>query len=441
MRNRILLKLLVLGGISILLLIALSSIGGITRERKQRLFEVERNIAKSYAGSQRIVGPVIAIEYRERWISKLYNKDKDSWYDKEVSTLKTALVYPEQLNYDGVLHVQERYRGIFKANVFQSEGHIAGSVKIPEADHFSVEQDSTIELVSAKASILISDPRGISRVADFNWGDTALEIIPGSALKMDGSGVHAIIPGAEGLFGLKVKFSVDLNVHGMGRFEVVPIGSENRIRLKSPWLHPSFIGDFLATDRVVTEDGFTAEWNVNSLACSAQQVMDAGKLNEAQHLGVALIDPINPYPLTDRALKYGFLFIFITFAAFFLYELVKQLRIHPIQYGFVGLAQSIFFLLLLSLSEHMGFGISYLVASAATIGLICIYLYSVLKGWKRGVLFGVMLAFLYGALYGLLRSEDHALVAGSALLFGLLTLVMISTRKLDWYALSTKSGE
>jgi inner membrane protein len=221
----------------------------------------------------------------------------------------------------------------------------------------------------------------------------------------------------------------------------VPIGSENRIRLESSWPHPSFIGDFLATDRTVSDGGFDAAWNVNSLACSARQDVDAGKPNATQYLGVALIDPINPYPLTDRALKYGFLFIFITFAAFFLFELVKQLRIHPIQYGFVGLAQAIFFLLLLSLSEHLGFGLSYFAASAATICVICIYLCSVLKGLKRGLLFGAMLGVLYGALYGLLLSEDHALVAGSALLFGLLALAMMATRKLDWYALSERQKD
>ena len=126
--------------------------------------------------------------------------------------------------------------------------------------------------------------------------------------------------------------------------------------------------------------------------------------------------------------------------AFFLFELIRRLKIHPIQYGFVGLAQAIFFLLLLSLSEHIGFGWAYLLASGVTVGLITFYLFGILKGAGRGLVFGGLLAFLYVVLYGLLQSEDHALVAGSVLLFGLLALVMVVTRKIDWYALSEKDG-
>jgi len=441
MRNRIFLKLLVLGGISILLLFALSSIGGITRERRQRLHEVQRNIAESYAGPQRITGPVFLVEYRERWTGKLYNKEKDSWYGKEMDALRTATVFPEQLYYTGVLQVQERYRGIYKANVFQSIGRIEGSVEFPALESLRKEQASSIELVSVKACLLVSDPRGISHVPAFEWNGESLDILPGSGLKAEGKGIHADLPDVETLSGQEAAFALDLDVHGMGRFEFVPIGSDNHVRLESAWPHPSFIGDFLAVDRAVSSEGFVAEWSVNGLACSAQQDMAAGKLTQMQCFGVDLVDPLNPYPLTDRALKYGFLFVFITFAAFFLFELTKELRIHPIQYGFVGLAQALFFLLLLSLSEHIGFGLSYLLASAATIDIVAVYLCSVLKGFKRGVFFGGVLAVLYGALYALLQSEDHALLAGSTLLFGLTALVMMLTRKLDWYALTTRQGE
>ena len=438
MQIKVLLKLMVLGGLSILMLIALASIGGITRERKNRLYEVRSNIAQSYAGWQQITGPIFAFEYRESWTGKFYNKEKDSWYEKDMSQLKTTLVYPEDLHYDGSLEVEERYRGIFKAHVFQSEGRIAGTVSFPGAEHFRSEKNGRIELVSAKACLIVSDPRGISRVPALKWNDTALEIVPGSGIPNRGEGIHAVLPNPGKLFEQSFSFSLDLNIHGMGQFEFVPIGSDNRVRMESSWPHPSFVGDFLATDRTVAEDGFIAEWNVNNLACSAQQDMDTGCFSGLQRLGVDLIDPVNPYPLTDRALKYGFLFVFITFAAFFLFELVKQLKIHPIQYGFVGLAQALFFLLLLSLSEHTGFGLSYLLASAATIAVIAFYLCNVLKGLARGALFGGVLALLYGALYGLLQSEDHALVAGSTLLFGLTALVMMLTRKVDWYALGSK---
>ena len=438
MRNRMFLKLLVLGGILILLLIALSAISGITRERKHRLLDVQQNIAESYAGQQRIVGPVFLLEYRESWTGKFYNKEKDSWYEKEMSAEQSCVVYPDQLNYEGSLQVQERYRGIFKAHVYQSTGRIEGSVKFPVIGDLRERQDSQVELLSAKACLIVSDPRGISKAPAFEWKGEVLEVVPGSVLGVNSSGVHMALPEFGTFPGNTFDFSVDLSVHGMGQFEFVPIGSENRIQLNSPWPHPSFVGDFLATTRTISDDGFTAEWNVNGLACSAQQAMDAGNWGPIQYLGVDLIDPVNPYPLTDRALKYGFLFVFITFAAFFLFELVKQLKIHPIQYGFVGLAQAVFFLLLISLSEHLGFGWAYLIASAATIGVIAFYLCSVLKGLRRGLLFGGVLAILYGALYGMLQSEDHALMAGSMLLFILMVIVMLLTRKVDWYSLASR---
>lgn len=438
MRNRVFLKLLVLGGLSIVMLIALSSIGGITKERKNRYRDVQQDIAESYAGPQRIMGPIFLIEYRERWVGTFFNTEKDRSYEKEMIALRTTTFFPEQLHYAGSLQVQERYRGIFKANVFQNDGRIEGTVDFPALETLRKEPGSMIEVVSAKACLSISDPRGISHVPVFEWNGDALEVASGSGLKVDGKGIHTRLPDAEKLLGQSGSFSMDLDIHGMGRFEFVPIGADNRMQLESSWPHPSFTGDFLAVDRTVTADGFHAEWSVNGLASSAQQDMKSGRLGQVQYFGVELVDPVNPYPMTDRALKYGFLFVFITFAAFFLFELIKELKIHPIQYGFVGLAQALFFLLLLSLSEHLAFGISYLIAAAATISVISLYLCSVLKGLRRGIFFGVVLGVLYGVLFVLLQSEDHALLAGSALLFGLMALAMMLTRKLDWYALGER---
>lgn len=432
MQKRMIFKLAILGGVSILMLIALSSIGGITRERKGRLLEVQNDIAESYAGGQRIAGPIVMVEYHETWIESQYNQEKDLWYQKECSAQRKALFYPEMLSYDGKLTVEERYRGIFKANVFQSKGRITGAVRFPELSTLHQKEDSKIDLLSSRICLLVSDPRGIASVSGFKWGDGELKVEPGSMLK-GSRGIHAEIADPAALWEKEFGFELELNLNGTGQIEFVPIGSNNRIHVTSSWPHPSFTGDFLATTRTVSDDGFEAEWSVNELACSAQQDMNAGQVQKLQALGVTLIDPVNSYPMTDRALKYGFLFIFITFAAFFLFELIRQLQIHPIQYGFVGLAQALFFLLLLSLSEHIGFGWAYLIGTVATISVISIYLCSVLKGVGRAALFGGILTLLYAVLYGLLQSEDHALVAGSVLLFGLLTFVMLLTRKVDWY--------
>ena len=153
-------------------------------------------------------------------------------------------------------------------------------------------------------------------------------------------------------------------------------------------------------------------------------------------MAVALVDPVNIYTQADRASKYGLLFVILTFVGFFMFELIRELRIHPIQYGLVGLALAIFFLLLVSLSEHIAFVQAYLVASVACIGLLAFYLTAVLRSTARGLGFAAMLATLYAALYGLLMSEDNALVLGAGLLFVILAAIMVITRKVDWYQLS-----
>lgn len=437
MRKSIVLKLVVLGVVSVLMLIALASIGDLARERKGRAREVQQDIASKYAGTQRLAGPIFSVTFREYWTERTYNKEKDTWYDKEMVDLETKWFFPETFNYSGEMSVEERYIGIFKANVFQSSGRVSGAVVFPAFETLAQRTGSRMELVSANACVLMSDLRGLDS-PEFRWQGEALEIVRGSDLDMIGSGVHAKLPDLGNLFGERFEFEMDLDTKGMGSLTFVPIGDENMIRLSSAWPHPSFIGDFLATDRTVSDEGFAAEWNVNGLATSAQQHITRVRKGPVQQLGVSLVDPVNVYSLTDRALKYGFLFIFITFAAFFMFEMLAGLRIHPVQYGFVGLAQSIFFLLLLSLSEHLGFGGSYLVAAAATIGVIAFYLRHVLRSAGRAFAFGGLLVLLYGVLFALLQSEDHALVAGSALVFGLMALTMLLTRRVDWYAIGAR---
>ena len=163
-----------------------------------------------------------------------------------------------------------------------------------------------------------------------------------------------------------------------------------------------------------------------------------GKADNLESLSVGFVEPINAYSQSDRATKYGLLFIGLTFAGFFLFEILKSLRIHPAQYTFVGLAMTLFYLLLISLAERIGFAYAYLSASAACIGLLGYYLSYVLKSKANGFIFASMLTALYGALYGILASEDNALLMGSLLVFGLLALVMIITRKVDWYQISGK---
>jgi inner membrane protein len=435
---RLFIKLIILGGLSIAILIALFSIKGLVWERQQRLKNVENDIAESYAGPQLIAGPYVVLNLRERWIEQTYNKEKNVWFEEPKSLTRNHYVYPDSLQYQGGLAVDERSRGIFKARVFQSEGELSGSITLPGLSSLKTKEAGSIELIDARAVLLIKDPRGISRIPKLSWAGTEIAFTSGTGLTDDLPGIQATLKGTSLETGQQISFHTQLYLHGMDTFAFSPLASENAFLVNSPWPHPSFQGNFLPVSRKVSESGFDAEWRVNGLASNARQVLtDTQSLNRVQSLGVKLIDPITPYPLTDRALKCGFLFVFITFASFFFFEVMKKLRIHPIQYGCVGMAQALFFLVLLSLSEHISFGWSYLLASTATITLLTIYLAAVLGETKRGLGFGIFLAGLYGALFGMLQSEDYALLTGSLLLFGLLALLMILTRNLDWYALTS----
>ena len=235
--------------------------------------------------------------------------------------------------------------------------------------------------------------------------------------------------------GLTADFT--LNLAGTSSLSLVPVGRSSELLLQSNWPHPNFLGNFLPDERKVTDKGFSARWrstwfanNINSAFMYDNGIMEEEKLPT---FTTSLIEPVDHYQLTERAVKYAVLFLGLTFMAFFLFETLTGLRVHPIQYLLVGAALVLFYLILLAFSEHLGFDVAYLLASVACSGLIAFYLSAVLRGMRRGMLFAASLLLLYGILYMLLQSEDNALVLGSVLLFGVLAGIMLLTRKLDWY--------
>jgi inner membrane protein len=227
---------------------------------------------------------------------------------------------------------------------------------------------------------------------------------------------------------------------------MVPIGEETTAHLRSPWAHPSFGGRFLAAERTVTAEGFDARWRVSSLVTSAREEVRSGMKSAKaapvlQSFDVSLAQPLNVYSMSTRAAKYGVLFIGLVLMAANMFELFRKLRLHPVQYGLVGLSIALFFLLLLALSEKVAFGLAYAGAAGASVLLLAVYFSAVLGGWRRGTSFGAYVALLYGALYGLLASESNALLLGALLIFGMLAVLMLATRKVDWYALSAGDGK
>jgi inner membrane protein len=437
-RFTLLFKTAAVGLLTLLLLIPLAMINDTVADRVRYREEAVNTVAQSFAGAQTVTGPVLVLPYEDA----RYYVDKDG---KENVTLRTSgrqLAYPTTLAVDGELDPKQREIGLHKVRVYAFNGRLSARFQPEPAQPAEASVRRTFG--TPYLSIVLQDVRGLATAPKVAIGGRAVALRQGPGAGIHGSGVHAPLTPAQVAQPFDVV--VDLALNGTETLAVVPVGDANTIRLRSKWAHPFFAnGDFLPQDPVVNDAGFDARWSVTALSAASQRQFDAASVpvspaqqrayEEPEHVEVRLVEPVNAYSMADRASKYGVLFVALTFVGFFMFELIKRLPIHPIQYGLVGLALAIFFLLLLSLSEHIPFVLAYLAASAACIGLLGVYLAAVLRSTRRGLAFAAMLTLLYGALYGLLVSEDNALVLGSLLLFAILAAVMLLTRRIDWYAL------
>ncbi|KVH62419.1 cell envelope integrity protein CreD [Burkholderia cepacia] len=445
--NRVLLfKFVITALLALLILIPLQMVQSIVHERSAYRMDALQSIWSSYAGPQTVSGPVLVVPYTE--VTRVRDETPAGGATKTSlrSETKRLLVFPKTLNVDGTLTTSVRYRGIHKALVYELTSRLTGTLalpdlkKLPQADgHVSFKVDS------AYVAIGIGDIRGLTAQPDVRIGGARFDVEQGTRLDSLRQGVHANVDlaalaeagaGAGAGAGAVVPFSIDLPLRGAESVAFAPVGDQNDFSLKSTWPHPSFDGAFLPNNRTVDARGFTGNWRVTSFNTKAREQIATGNGEGAiETASVSMIEPVNVYLQAERATKYGALFVMLTFASFFMYELVKRLRIHPIQYTLVGLSLALFFLLLLSLSEHIAFAYAYLAASGACIGLLGFYLSFVLHSVKRGAVFSALLAVLYAALYGLLLSEDNALMLGSLLLFAILAGIMTLTRRVDWYSL------
>lgn len=451
MRNPLFLKALIVGLVLLIVGVPLTMIGSIVHERQQRQSEAVREIGASYSGPQRLLGPVLIMPFSEIYQAEETTTDDGKKQKRTVERRveRSRYILPEELIMAGELDTDIKKRGIFQAPIYTWHTAIVGKFSIPES--IPVERSSPNSRIiwgTPYVAVALSDMRGVSGTPTLEWGGQRAVFEKGSGFAFSESGMHAPVTLPTAGKTASIAFKLKFDLKGTERLSIVPLGESNHIQMQSAWQHPSFGGRFLpdAQTQSVGPQGFKAEWKVSALAsAAAQQFQRAiGSTNEhcrdtscLEAIEVRLIEPVNVYTQSDRALKYGFLFVGISFAAFFLFELMTRLRIHPAQYFLVGLAQALFFLLVLSLSEHIAFRLAYLAAASASVGLIGFYLAHVMQSVWRGIGFGVILGLLYSALYGLLISEDIALMLGSILLFALLAAAMVLTRRLDWYRLSS----
>lgn len=395
-------------------------------ERRGRHEEAQKEVASSWGNRQEIIGPVLKID----GILKGADNIPGTYY-----------VLPETVRYESRLAPDTLSRGIYTSTVYSAEVGARGSFAAEEIAPV-LARFSRVE--SVRLGVAISDTRGVEKQVSFSSGNTRAAFEPGSGLNvLNGSGLHAAIPVANLRANLPFSFSFALK--GSEGVAFAPVGKESIIVVSAPWGTPKFSGAFLPAERSITDADFSAEWRISSFGRSYPQTWQAGEVDFERVLGstasVELYEYTDFYTKIDRSTKYAILFIAVTFLVLFLFETLGSVRIHPVQYLLVGASLALFYLLLLSFSEHIGFLAAYSVAAGMIALLISLYAARVLgaKGRAAGV-FAMLLA-LYAYLYFVLLLEDYALLFGSLLLFALLATTMYLTRKVNWFELGRSRGE
>jgi inner membrane protein len=444
-------KAAAVGFLTLLLLIPLSMINGTIADRQTYRQQAVQSVAKSYAGPQSLLAPVVVVPYR---VEVIVNHTDERGVVRTTTEIQNRQwsFFPKDVQLRGNLVPAVKKRGLHEVRVYEMTAVMAGrfDFTVPTSENTG----NLVDVGQPYMSFGISDVRGLVGTPRLTLDRQPIALLQGSS-QPRGNGLHAYMAPAPAGQRRQHLFRMEFTLGGTEQFAFVPLGDNNHVELKSTWPHPNFDGQFSPRNPQISAKGFLATWDISALGSGAQAQYLGGATpaatavaanamvdpatgnssNTLDSLSVTMIEPVNVYSQADRASKYGILFVVLTFVGFFMYELVKRLAIHPIQYLLVGLALAIFFLLLLSLSEHIPFYAAYLLASVACIGLLGVYLSAVLKSRSRGVGFAAMLTLLYAALYGLLVSEDNALVLGSLLLFAILAAVMLITRKIDWYTL------
>ncbi|TRX75134.1 cell envelope integrity protein CreD [Pseudomonas mangiferae] len=429
----------------LLLMIPLTMIDGLVTERQRLRDGVLTDIARSSSYAQQLNGPLLVVPYRKR-LTVWNTREDGSRYAQEQEVAGRLYLLPERFAVDGRLTTEARYRGIYQARLYHGVNRFSGQFAVPERFGLSEAEFPDYAFEAPFLALGVSDIRGIRNDLRLELDGQRIAFEPGSGEARLGSGVHAPLPALDGT-PQDLAFAFDLDLQGSEQLSINPIGRDSRIMLASDWPHPSFFGEYLPSERESGDHGFSARWQTSFFATNQEEAVAACAQDAScqrfptSTLGVAFIDPVDHYLKSERAIKYALLFILLTFAVFFLFEVIGRRSVHPVQYALAGLSLALFYLLLLSLSEHLGFGPAYGLSAGACVLLNGYYASHVLRGRTRGLGFGAALATLYGLLYGLLGAEDYALLLGSLLVFGLLAGTMALTRRVDWYGLNVRAAD
>lgn len=444
-------KLLLIGIMILLLLIPTAWISSLIHERNLRKDGVAAEIAGKWGGPQLLCGPFVCVPYG------VFEPDPDpANQGRQVEVTRYLYLAADSLKVSGQIRSVAHKRGLFKVTGYQGELDLTAKFA-PAAISNPAYQTLPLRWSEALLAFDLADQRGLKGITAslngqplvFNRSQGVL-ILPqapkieefkggrpgqdGFAKELPVSDFQLAAPLSADLRAAPAEVKLRLGLSGTGQLNFASSALSETIQLQGDWPDPSFIGDALPESRSVSAKGFSAAWKASALNSGLKAAWTSGEpAPQLASQGVDLLVTLDSYRQATRALKYSILFLLLTFMTFFLAELTSRQKIHPLQYLMVGCGLLIFYLLLLSLSEHLPFGWAYLIAAAGVVLQISLYCFSILKSRAFALRVGALLGFLYAFLYVLLRLEDSALLIGSVSLFAMLSVAMYLVRNINWY--------
>lgn len=440
-------RCIVIAVLAIVLQLPVGSVKDIVYERMSLYNTATGNIAASWGMEQAISGPSLIIPYvtwkdhKEVVVETVDGRNVQQERSRREYYTCYKVVLPENVHFNAKMDTEIRYRGIYRKTLYEAPVDIKGSFILPKTEQFGANLH---EILWEKAwlGIGITNVRAISEEKPLQWDGTSLSgNKPGTdADYLLGAGFHAALPLTEKLAGTAHDFSLYLKIRGSGAIAFTPVGEQSTITIEGSWPHPSFQGNLLPAERSITENGFSATWNISNLTRTYPQLGDlhsndynikAGQSAITQFtVGVGLHENVSLYRMVIRAVQYAILFLAVSFVAMFSFEILSRQQMHILQYGMVGLSMALFYLVLLSLAEHMDFDKAFTAAAALTVLMNSLYVASAMGRKIYGLMMAGILSALYGLLFFLLRMEDFALLMGTGLVVVLMGVLMFVTRKL-----------
>lgn len=438
-----LVRLLLLGLLLLILQIPLYMIHGVVQERAARRDEAVSDILGKWGGRQSVAGPILYLPF----LIRHRVADNGHGQPSEEVTADAAYLLPQSLHVEVHLLAQRRHRGIFEVPVYSAALRLSGKFEPPDLGAWGVRSED-IDWKHAALLINLAEPRTLQADAALDWGGHALRFSPSVGQGAWGvPGIHVplgqLLP--QVFEGGDSTFAVQLGFNGADSLYLTPTAEQTEVQMHSDWPHPSFQGSWLPVQYQAGDGGFDARWSVSYLGRDYPQrwresASFFGALPKSE-FGVALAEPVDPYTMAERVIKYAVLTLLFTFAVIWLTEVLSARAVHPIQYAFIGAALCLFGLLQLSFAEHFGFTPAFIAAALAVVALVTLYSRSLLPRAWQALAVGGILGCLYGYLYSILRAEDHALLGGSVALFVGLAAAMYLTRKVDWHTLGRRVPE